>query len=315
MSVEQEQEQSFGAWIPSRVLRAKNISSGSKLLYGFIHSLCKEEGYCWASNNYLSSLLTVKEQVVKRMLKSLTKEKFIFVVLFKHDDLKNYTVRRIYPFEGVLDYQTIDGIKISRHSEQTVINGIPPGYEKSTQGGVEKSTQGGVEKSTPISISNNKTSKRSGVPKKQELHDPAGEKKKDKAVSEIFFHWQSVFGKERSILRGVRKRKIEARLKDGFTVDQLKKAIDGVIRSDFHMGRDKKTDGKTYIDFKTIFRDEEQVEKFIEMADKRVLSKQRTSPPIDDPSTCKLCNKGIGPCPAHRSRSRKAETNGELSRV
>lgn len=81
----------------------------------------------------------------------------------------------------------------------------------------------------------------------------------------VFEHWQSVHGKTNAKLIKDRLSKINARLKEGYTVDQLKRAIDGCKLSPFHMGDN---DNRTlYNDLKTILRDGAQVEKFISMAE------------------------------------------------
>ena len=100
----------------------------------------------------------------------------------------------------------------------------------------------------------------------QEPSGSAGEPSEIQKVRSVFNRWREALGHPRSKLDGSRKAKIRARLRD-FSAEQLCVAIDGVALSDWHMGRDPKTGGKRYDDFKTIFRDAEQVEKFIDIAE------------------------------------------------
>ena len=79
---------------------------------------------------------------------------------------------------------------------------------------------------------------------------------------QIFDYWCHVMGKTGNVkFTPERKRLIIARLKDGYTIDHIKQAIDGCSRSDYHMARDGKN--KTiYDDLTLICRDGSYVEKF-----------------------------------------------------
>lgn len=81
------------------------------------------------------------------------------------------------------------------------------------------------------------------------------------AVRDVFAYWQSVMGKHGAILTPKRDRVVTAALKLGYTVDQIKSAIDGCKRSPFHMGvNDQRT---VYDDLELICRSGENIEKFI----------------------------------------------------
>jgi hypothetical protein len=79
-------------------------------------------------------------------------------------------------------------------------------------------------------------------------------------VRQVFDHWKVVMDHPRSKLDNNRKNKIAARLKDGFTVDDLKGAIDGCKHSPFHMGDNDQN--KKYDDITLICRDASKVEFF-----------------------------------------------------
>ena len=81
----------------------------------------------------------------------------------------------------------------------------------------------------------------------------------------IFEHWQEAHGKQRSKPTPQRLQKIKARLRDGYTMDQIIKAIDGVKLSPYHMG--KNDTSTVYDDLTTILRDGAQVEKFSALAE------------------------------------------------
>ena len=81
---------------------------------------------------------------------------------------------------------------------------------------------------------------------------------------EVFLYWQKVHNHPRAKLDDKRKRKINSLLKIGYTVDDLKTAVDGCKASPFHQGQNKR---KTiYDDIELICRDASHVDKFIKTA-------------------------------------------------
>lgn len=81
------------------------------------------------------------------------------------------------------------------------------------------------------------------------------------AIDEVFSYWQSRLNHPQAKLTPKRQRNINNRLKDSYTVDQIKTAIDGCAMSPFHQGlNDTQT---VYDDIELICRDGEKIEKFI----------------------------------------------------
>lgn len=81
-------------------------------------------------------------------------------------------------------------------------------------------------------------------------------------VVEIFEEWKSVLNKKSS-LDAKRHRILADRLAD-FSVPELKLVPCGALRSPWHVGDNPKR--RKYLDISTLYRDNEQVEKFIELA-------------------------------------------------
>lgn len=78
---------------------------------------------------------------------------------------------------------------------------------------------------------------------------------------EIFDHWKSVMGKSNnSVLNDKRVKALTARLKEGYTVEQIKMAITGCSMTPHNMG--KNSNGKKYDELELICRDGSQVERF-----------------------------------------------------
>ena len=60
--------------------------------------------------------------------------------------------------------------------------------------------------------------------------------------------------------------RIKARLKEGFTVEQLKQCVNGALLDDWLMGTEKGSRKGGYRDVVPVFRDMAQVERLIELA-------------------------------------------------
>jgi hypothetical protein len=84
-------------------------------------------------------------------------------------------------------------------------------------------------------------------------------------ASRIFEYWKKRMNKPKNTkLTTGRRRVIRARLAEGYTANQLLKAIEACSASAFHMGEnDRKT---AYNDLTLIFRSGEKLESFLEMA-------------------------------------------------
>lgn len=86
-------------------------------------------------------------------------------------------------------------------------------------------------------------------------------------IYEIYEYWQKVMDKQRALLTPERRMKIDARLKEGYTIEQCKAAIDGCRSSDFHMGKNER--GTVYNDIELIFRNGAKLEQFAERGEKK----------------------------------------------
>jgi hypothetical protein len=81
-------------------------------------------------------------------------------------------------------------------------------------------------------------------------------------VYEVFDYWRKVMEKPKSNLTRERRKAIEGRLRDGYTVEQIKGAIDGCSRSAFHMGENDQ--GRRYDDLELICRSGSKLEGFLQ---------------------------------------------------
>lgn len=83
-------------------------------------------------------------------------------------------------------------------------------------------------------------------------------------VRAVFSYWQRQRGHDRAKLDDKRAKAIRARLKDGYTVDDLCRAVEGIAKSAHHMGAN---DARTvYDDIELICRTAVNVDKFAKLA-------------------------------------------------
>lgn len=76
----------------------------------------------------------------------------------------------------------------------------------------------------------------------------------------VFDYWRRTTGRSAHTLYSPERRtKIMARLKEGFSVETMCKAVDGIMRSSWHNGAET---GRTWLEINHVFRDATTVEKF-----------------------------------------------------
>lgn len=80
-------------------------------------------------------------------------------------------------------------------------------------------------------------------------------------VQEVFGYWQAVMDHPQARLDTKRRRAIAARLKEGYTVEQLKAAITGCKASAWHQGQNDRH--QVFDDIELICRDAQRVEAFL----------------------------------------------------
>ncbi len=97
MSVYQENTDGFAfLLIPQVVAQDDRLKGNEKLLYGHIFSLTKKEGYCWATNEYLSDLMGVSKGCISRYITHIIELGYLERVVVKDKDSGQITCRKLY---------------------------------------------------------------------------------------------------------------------------------------------------------------------------------------------------------------------------
>lgn len=97
MSVYQENTDGFAfLLIPQVVAQDDRLKGNEKLLYGHIFSLTKKEGYCWATNEYLSDLMGVSKDCISRYITHIIELGYLERVVVRGKNSGQITCRKLY---------------------------------------------------------------------------------------------------------------------------------------------------------------------------------------------------------------------------
>lgn len=78
--------------LPTSILGDNILTPLEKLLLISILSLCKQKGYCWATNEYFAKLFNVRKQTISKSISSLSKNNYIEL---KFDNSEKNNSKRI----------------------------------------------------------------------------------------------------------------------------------------------------------------------------------------------------------------------------
>lgn len=297
-----EKHVNYFAIIPATVRYDKNLSPTLKLLYAELTALSNKYGYCFATNSYLADLFTCSIRSIQNYLLLLKKYKYIDVILIYAENSNEVIGRRIYIQE--LSETTKKNIEKEIKSDGGLVKNSSPGLMKdSSPGGEEIFTYNNIIlKDLDLDLDLNKKSMSSS---ELDVSISKSSKTVKPEIQEVFDYWKIKMSKKRAVLNKTRIGKINARLNEGFSVEELKQAVDGAAKSDFYMGRGDFE--VVYNDITTIFRDDGQITRLIELSKKKShAAKDRV---IVDHSGCRLCEveSEIGKaCPIHGGKNEKS---------
>lgn len=229
-------------WTSGQVLEC---STNARLLFIGLWNFCDDQGrHSFRAKQIKAEVFPADEFTpddILRMLDELSSNGLI--ALYEHDNQR---------FLQVLGWkhQKIDRPQPAKHpgpfdDGSTIVRGafVPDRIGKDTIGEDGK----GNGANAPVESAKNRGPDRSGE------------------SQEVFDYWQQELNHPRAKLDAKRDKAIKARLKDGYTVSDLKAAIDGIQKSAHHMGENDRN--ALYDDIELICRDGPHVDKFIKLAD------------------------------------------------
>ena len=149
------EQNNYYAIIPAKVRYDKDLAPNAKLLYGEIFALCREKGYCWATNSYFADLYGCKKTTVSAWISALKSKGYISTD-FDYDNEEVLT-RRITVSDPLL--------KIPKGSEKTE-GGIPKNPKKYSENSEAPLRKKPKDNNTLNSTSNNTVNKKESIKKK-----------------------------------------------------------------------------------------------------------------------------------------------------
>ena len=174
--------------IPDSVFFCTEISDKAKLLYALILALSRDTGICWATNSYLSNQLNCTKKYISKLVAELKAKGFIDSTIEYKTDSKEIENR----------YLKIVGYPIPQKKDTYPINtneGIPKNSEENN-----------------INIINNNVEQNSTSYISQ--------------IKEIVEYLNLKISTSYKASTKATQKHINARLKEGYTVDDFKKVID-----------------------------------------------------------------------------------------
>jgi hypothetical protein len=218
-----------GVWIPAAIWLNKDISLQEKMLLVKIDSF-KE---CFASNQYLADFMCLSVPRVKSILGNLRKLEFIT----SHEERKgNLTIKRTLYVDPI----KFHGIARIENDTKVVLDPI-------------RGRTGSDTHSNTVSNKDKKEIKTCKPTVDQHYY----------SIRVVFNFWKAVMIKsDATKLDGKRSTAIKNRLRDGYTVDQIKQAIDKCSLTPHNMGQNNQ--GQKYNDIELICRNASNLERFIE---------------------------------------------------
>lgn len=86
-----------GLWIPAEILLDEKLTDKEKFVLSMILYLSGETGSCFASNQYIATIVKVTPNRVSKIISSLKNKKYIQVILKYKKERKEIEQRQIIP--------------------------------------------------------------------------------------------------------------------------------------------------------------------------------------------------------------------------
>lgn len=195
-----EQEKEYNIAIPDYVCEAKNLTPLEKLVFGYIYSLAYHNEICWATDKYISELLNYSDRQIRKSIMQLKNKNYINISYEYYPNTKNIKHRQIKinnAYRQVRKYTSI-GCGTT----------VPQGMELQFQKVRNYSSTNNIKDNI---INNNvEQNSTSCIPQ----------------IKEIVEYLNTKVGTSYKASTKATQKHINARLKEGYTVDDFKKVID-----------------------------------------------------------------------------------------
>lgn len=201
-----EQRPNYYSVMPANVRYDRSLTPSEKLMFSEITALANKQGYCHAKNGYFSELYSVAIQTVSRWISHLEQHGYIEVkIIYKG---KQIVERRIFPIVDPIN----KNVKTPKQKYEEGIN-------KNVKTPINKNVK---DNNTSINTtSKNNTSKN--------IYSPAEPDKFSEQRKTIIGYLNERLGTNYKPSSAKTKRHIDARLNEGYELDDFKRVINNKI--------------------------------------------------------------------------------------
>lgn len=198
------EEQEYYYKIPKTVFEDRRLTPSQVMVFAEIYQLSRKKGYCYASNTYLTEKMNIGRATIIRAISKLKELGYIETKNIFEENSQRVSSREI---------TIIGGIKMKHGGIKKEFGSI-----KTIQGVVSKSNFGGI-KSEPVKNINNKT-----ISIRNNIYSRADEKS-DNFISDVIDYLNKKSDKNFKSNTNKTISLINARRKEGFSLDDFKKVI------------------------------------------------------------------------------------------
>jgi len=221
-----------------------------KLILVFLASYMGKKSMCYPSVKTLAINCSLSVDSIKRGIRSLEKKGLIGVSRFTGSN--NHYILNL----PNINQPTSDSTECTQHLEAN--SSLPRCLQRQEEVLI---AIGDGAVSTVNNIINNT---KEGTSLKQSKVENSQAAFANDAVIQIFEYWKTIMNHPRAKLDSKRKRVITNALKLGYSLSDLKQAIDGCANTPYNMGKNE--NGSVYDDIGLILRDADRIERFMNNA-------------------------------------------------
>jgi biotin operon repressor len=251
--------------LKNAIVKDKNLSPYERLVCIDLLTYADSENNCYPSISRIAEDLGISESTVRRAIKELEAKGYITIESRKDDigrDMSNQ-YHLAYNDEG---FYTLSDIHPRVSDRQTTLSQRQGEGVTETGGGCHRDRGEGVTETPELeSYINENQLNENQTNENTPPNPPSGDERNfNREAQEVFDYYVSVFYGfyPRGItLTKERKAKIQSRLKAGYTIDDIKLAIDNIRQSPFHCGDNDK--GKVYATIEFICRNDAKLEEWM----------------------------------------------------
>lgn len=168
-------------------------------------------------------------------------------------------------YRAVRRLERLGFIRITSHSTCSIATILCWQAEQGEQGVVqlESPSEPALQSSSQPEVNSERAA--SEQPSDTYKKDKPINKSHNQQIKEIFDYWQEVMGKSKAKLTAKRAKAIQARLNEGYTLDEIKRAVQGCKLSAFHMGDNDQR--RKFNDIELVCRSGDKLEQFAELTE------------------------------------------------